>query len=50
MPSAYELLGLLILVLVIWFFIKVAKLMVRLFLLFVAVALLAGAVYWFFLR
>ena len=50
MPSIPEFLGLLIVIFVIWILLKVARLAFRLILLFVAVAIIAGAAYWFFVR
>lgn len=50
MPSPPELLGLLIVIIVIWLLVKVARLAFRLIFFFIAVAVIAGAVYWFFMR
>ena len=50
MPSPPELLGLLIVIFVIWLLVKVARLAIRLVLFFIAVALIAGAAYWLFVR
>lgn len=50
MPGFPELLGLLIVILVIWLFFKVARLAIRMILFFVGLALIAGAVYWLFMR
>lgn len=50
MPSIPELLGLLIVIFVIWILLKVARLAIRLILFFIAVAIIAGAAYWFFVR
>ena len=50
MPSIPELLGLLIVIFVIWIFLKMARLAIRLILFFIAVAIIAGAAYWFFMR
>ena len=50
MPSFPELLGLLIVILVIWLFFKVARLAIRMILFLVGLALVGGAVYWLFLR
>ena len=43
MPSPPELLGLLIVIVVIWLLVKVARLAIRLILFFIAVAVIAGA-------
>jgi hypothetical protein len=50
MPSMNELLGLLIAILVIWFVLKLAKVAVRLILFVIAVLLIAGALYYVFMR
>jgi len=50
MPGIPELLGLLIVIFVIWILLKVARLAFRLIFFFVAVAIIAGAAYWFFMR
>jgi hypothetical protein len=50
MPYVQELLGILIVIFVIWVLLKVAKVAIRLVFFLIAVALLAGAVYYFVLR
>ena len=50
MPSMNELLGLLIAILVIWFVLKLAKVAIRLIVSIIAVLLIAGALYYVFMR
>jgi hypothetical protein len=50
MPSMNELLGLLIAILVIWFVLKLAKVAIRMILFVIAVLLIAGALYYVFMR
>jgi hypothetical protein len=50
MPSMNELIGLLIAILVIWFVLKMAKVAIRLILFVIAVLLIAGALYYVFMR
>ena len=50
MPPLPQLVGVVIIVLVIWFLLKMAKIAIRLILLFITVMLIAGAVYYFLLR
>jgi hypothetical protein len=50
MPSMNELIGLLVAILVIWFVLKMAKVAIRLILFVIAVLLLAGALYYVFMR
>jgi hypothetical protein len=50
MPSMNELLGLLIAILVIWFVLKLAKVAIRVILFVIAVLLIAGALYYVFMR
>jgi hypothetical protein len=50
MPSMTELLGLLIAIIVIWFVLKLAKVAIRLILFVIAVLLIAGALYYVFMR
>jgi hypothetical protein len=50
MPSMNELLGLLIAILVIWFVLKLAKVAIRLILFVIAVLIIAGALYYVFMR
>ncbi|HEX3071371.1 MAG TPA: hypothetical protein VHX14_22595 [Thermoanaerobaculia bacterium] len=45
-----ELIGLLIAILVIWFVLKMAKVAIRLILFVIAVLLIAGALYYVFMR
>jgi len=50
MPPIQQLVGVVIIVLVIWFLLKMAKIAIRLIFLFIAVILIVGAVYYFLLR
>jgi hypothetical protein len=50
MPSAFELIGLLIAVLAVWFVLKLAKVAIKVTLFFILVAVLAGFFYFLFLR
>jgi len=50
MPPIQQLVGVLIIVLVIWVLLKMAKFAMRLMFLFIAVTLIAGAVYYFLSR
>lgn len=50
MPPIQQLVGVLIVILVIWFLLKMAKIAIRLIFLFIAVILIVGAVYYFLLR
>jgi hypothetical protein len=50
MPSANEFLVLLIAVVALWVFLKLAKLAIRVILLVISVAVVAGAVWFFFVR
>jgi hypothetical protein len=50
MPGIQELLGVLIVIFVIWFVLKMARVAIRLILFVIALALLAGALYFVFVR
>lgn len=50
MPIFQELLGFLVVIIVIWLILKMARVAVRLILFVIAVMLLAGGVYYFFMR
>jgi hypothetical protein len=50
MPSINELLGILIAIIVIWFVLKLAKVAIRMIFLVIAVVLIAGVVYFVFMR
>jgi hypothetical protein len=50
MPAMNELLGLLIAILVIWFVLKLAKVAIRLILFVIGVLIIAGALYYVFMR
>jgi hypothetical protein len=50
MPSMNELIGLLVAILVIWIVLKMAKVAIRLILFVIAVLLIAGALYYVFMR
>jgi hypothetical protein len=50
MPSINELLGILIAIIVIWVVLKLAKVAIRLIIFVIAVLLIAGALYYVFMR
>jgi hypothetical protein len=50
MPSINELLGILIAIIVIWVILKLAKVAIRLILFVIAVLLIAGTLYYVFMR
>jgi hypothetical protein len=50
MPSINELLGILIAIIVIWVILKLAKVAIRLIFFVIAVLLIAGAIYYVFMR
>jgi hypothetical protein len=50
MPGPHELIGILIVVAVLWFVLKLARVAVRLILFIVAIVLVAGALYLVFVR
>jgi hypothetical protein len=50
MPSINELFGILIAIIVIWVILKLAKVAIRLILFVIAVLLIAGALYYVFMR
>ncbi|HEV8660759.1 MAG TPA: hypothetical protein VGS96_19305 [Thermoanaerobaculia bacterium] len=50
MPSPNELLGIVIVILVIWFVLKLARVAVRLILFVIAVVVIIGFFYWLLLR
>jgi hypothetical protein len=50
MPGSFDLVGLLVVIVILWIVLKVAKVAIRLIFLFMTVVLIAAAVYWFFLR
>jgi mannose/fructose/N-acetylgalactosamine-specific phosphotransferase system component IID len=50
MPSPNELLGLVIVIFVIWFVLKLARVAIRLILFVIAVIVIIGAFYWIFMR
>jgi hypothetical protein len=50
MPSTNELLVFVVAILAIWIFLKLAKLAVRLILFVITLAIIGGAVWYFFLR
>jgi hypothetical protein len=50
MPSINELLGILIAIIVIWVILKLAKVAIRLIFFVIAVLLIAGALYYVFMR
>jgi hypothetical protein len=50
MPSLQELLGILILVIVIWFVLKMARVAIRLMVFLIGLAVLLGVLYFVFVR
>ena len=50
MPIFQELLGFLVVIIVIWLILKMARVAVRLIFFVIAVALIAGGIYYFFMR
>jgi hypothetical protein len=50
MPTPQELLGILIVIVVIWFVLKMAKVAIKLILLIMAAVLIVGALYYVFVR
>ena len=50
MPSLQELLGILIVVVVLWFVLKMARVAIRLVVFIVGLAILAGVLYFVFMR
>ena len=50
MPSLQELIGILVVILVIWVFLKMAQIAIRLILFAVAMILIVGAIYFVFMR
>ncbi len=50
MPSAPEILGVLIVIFVLWFVLKLARVAVRLILFVIGIMLLIGALYFLFMR
>ncbi len=50
MPSMNELIGLLIAIIVIWIVLKLAKVAIRLILFVIAAVIIAGALYYVFMR
>ena len=50
MPSAPELLGLVIVIFFIWLILKVARVAIRFVFLVIAVTVILGALYWLFMR
>jgi hypothetical protein len=50
MPSLQELIGILVVILVIWVFLKMAQVAIRLILFVIAMILVVGAVYFLFVR
>ena len=50
MPSAQELIGILIVVFVIWVFLKMAKVAIRLILFIIGLVLVIGVLYYVFVR
>lgn len=50
MPGTQEFVGLLVVIFVIWFVLKLAKVAIRMMLLISTIVVITGAVYWLFLR
>ena len=50
MPSASEIIGVLIVIFVIWFVLKLARVAIRLILFIIGIMLLIGALYFLFVR
>ena len=50
MPSASEIIGVLIVILVIWVVLKLARVAIRLILFIIGIMLLIGALYYLFMR
>lgn len=50
MPSANELLGLVIVIFFIWVVLKLMRVAIRIIFLVIAVAVIVGALYWLFMR
>ncbi len=50
MPSLNELLGVLIVIFIFWFVLKLARVAIRLMLIIAAIVIIAGAVLWIFMR
>jgi hypothetical protein len=50
MPSPQELIGILVVILVIWVFLKMAKVAIRLILFIIGLVLVVGALYYVFVR
>jgi len=50
MPGFHELLGLLVVIFVIWFFLKMAKVAIKFILLVIALLVAGGVVYFLFMR
>ena len=46
MPGAYELLGLLVIIFVIWLVLKMMRVAIKLILFVIAIVIIGGAVYW----
>ena len=50
MPSASEIVGVLIVIFVLWFVLKLARVAIRLILFIIGIMLLIGALYYLFMR
>ena len=50
MPGSFDLVGLLVVIVILWIVLKVAKVAIRLMFFIMTLVLIAAAVYWFFLR
>lgn len=50
MPGSFDLVGLLVVIVILWIVLKVAKVAIRLMFFIMTLVLIAAAVYWFFSR
>ncbi len=50
MPGAHELIGLVIVIFIIWIFLKVARVAIRIIFLIITLVVIFGAVDWLFMR
>ncbi|MBK5260478.1 MAG: hypothetical protein JJE51_12875 [Thermoanaerobaculia bacterium] len=50
MPGTNELLGLLIIIFVVWLFLKMVRVAIRVIFFVITIIVILGAVYWLFLR
>jgi len=50
MPGAYELLGLVVAIFIIWVLLKVARVAIKLFVMMIIILAILAATYWVFMR